>query len=121
MISDSWSKAENESISQKVLGRVKPDEPLKNRIDLAQRKLGFQITKLEGISEKTAEKTRYDICKDSCSTKKTTKTAMHRHMPEKLAHVRKMKNMIGGAKLSMEQVKIRLDTVSETRRYRGNS
>ena len=27
--------------------------------------------------------------------------------------VRKMKNMVGGAKLSMEQVKIRLDTVSE--------
>ena len=30
-----------------------------------------------------------------------------------LTQVRKMKNMVGGAKLSMEQVKIRLDTVSE--------
>ena len=30
-----------------------------------------------------------------------------------LTQVRKMKNMVGGAKLSMEQVKLRLDTVSE--------
>ena len=30
-----------------------------------------------------------------------------------LAQVRKMKNMVSGAKLSMEQVKLRLDTVSE--------
>jgi division protein CdvB (Snf7/Vps24/ESCRT-III family) len=30
-----------------------------------------------------------------------------------LAQVRKMKNMVSGAKLSMEQIKLRLDTVSE--------
>ena len=30
-----------------------------------------------------------------------------------LAQVRKMKNMISGARLSMEQIKLRLDTVSE--------
>ncbi len=39
MLSNSWNKAEGESISQKVIGKVKPDEPLKNRIDFAQKKL----------------------------------------------------------------------------------
>ena len=37
MISNSWNKAEGESISQKVMGKVKPDEPLKNRINFAQK------------------------------------------------------------------------------------
>ena len=51
MISNSWNKTEGESISQKVMGKVKPDEPLKNRIDFAQKKLQSQITKLSGINE----------------------------------------------------------------------
>ena len=42
MLSNSWNKAEGESISQKVMGKVKPDEPLKNRIDFAQKKLHLQ-------------------------------------------------------------------------------
>ena len=55
MISNSWNN--RESISQKVIGKVKPDEPLKNKIDLAQRKLQSQISKLEGINEKLQKKT----------------------------------------------------------------
>ena len=52
MLSNSWNKTQGESISQKVMGKVKPDEPLKNKIDFAQKKLQFQISKLEGINEK---------------------------------------------------------------------
>ena len=56
MISNSWNKTEGESISQKVMGKVKPDEPLKNKIDFAQKKLQFQISKLESINEKLQKK-----------------------------------------------------------------
>ena len=56
MLSNSWNKAEGESISQKVIGKVKPDEPLKNRIDFAQKKLQAQISKLSGINEKLQTK-----------------------------------------------------------------
>ena len=38
MIHNSWNKTDGESISQKVMGKVKPDEPLKNRIDFALKK-----------------------------------------------------------------------------------
>ena len=38
------------------MGKVKPDEPLKNKIDFAQKKLQFQISKLEGINEKLQKK-----------------------------------------------------------------
>ena len=57
MLSNSWNKADGESISQKVIGKVKPDEPLKNRIDFAQKKLQAQISKLSGINEKITNKT----------------------------------------------------------------
>ena len=56
MISNSWNKSEGESISQKVMSRVKPDMPLKTRIEEAQSKLQFQISKLEGITEKLQSK-----------------------------------------------------------------
>ena len=38
------------------MGKVKPDAPLKNKIDIAQRKLQFQISKLSSINEKLQKK-----------------------------------------------------------------
>ena len=112
MISNSWNKTEGESISQKVIGKVKPDEPLKNKIDFAQRKLGSQISKLEGINEKLQKK--HDmIFEKIVNAQRNNKTGYAQAYAGELTQVRKMKNMVGGAKLSMEQVKLRLDTVSE--------
>ena len=112
MISNSWNKAEGESISQKVMGKVKPDEPLKNRINFAQKKLEVQITKLSGINEKLQVK-HDTIFKKIVNAQRNNKTAYAQAYAGELTQVRKMKNMVSGAKLSMEQVKLRLDTVSE--------
>jgi len=112
MISNSWNKTEGESISQKVMGKVKPDEPLKNRIDFAQKKLQSQITKLSGINEKLQVK--HDKIFEKCvNAQRNNKPVYAQAYAGELAQVRKMKNMVSGAKLSMEQVKLRLDTVSE--------
>ena len=112
MLSNSWNKTEGESISQKVLGKVKPEEPLKNRIDFAQKKLEVQITKLSGINEKL--QTKHDkIFEKIVSAQRNNKTAYAQAYAGELTQVRKMKNMVSGAKLSMEQVKLRLSTVSE--------
>ena len=112
MLSNSWNKAEGESISQKVMGKVKPDEPLKNRIDFAQKKLEGQILKLSGINEKL--QTKHDtIFEKIVNAQKNNKPAYAQAYAGELTQVRKMKNMISGAKLSMEQVKLRLSTVSE--------
>ena len=112
MISNSWNKTEGESISQKVIGKVKPDEPLKNKIDFAQKKLQFQISKLEGINEKLQKK--HDVIFEKIvNAQRNNKTSYAQAYAGELTQVRKMKNMVSGAKLSMEQVKLRLDTVSE--------
>ncbi len=112
MISNSWSHAEGESISQKVMGKVRPDAPLKNKIDFAQKKLQFQISKLEGINEKLQKK--HDVIFEKIvNAQKNNKNSYAQAYAGELTQVRKMKNMVSGAKLSMEQVKLRLDTVSE--------
>jgi len=112
MISNSWNKTEGKSISQKVMGKVKPDEPLKNKINYAQKKLQFQISKLDGINEKLQKK--HDVIFEKIvNAQRNNKTSYAQAYAGELTQVRKMKNMISGAKLSMEQVKLRLDTVSE--------
>ena len=112
MISNSWNKTDGESISQKVISKVKPDEPLKNKIDFAQRKLQSQISKLEVINEKL--KRKHDmIFEKIVNAQRNNRNIYAQAYAGELTQVRKMKNMISGAKLSMEQVKLRLDTVSE--------
>ena len=112
MISDSWNKTDGESISQKVIGKVKPEEPIKNKINFAQKKLQFQISKLEGINEKLKKK-HDTIFEKIVNAQRNNKPSYAQAYANELTQVRKMKNMVSGAKLSMEQVKLRLDTVSE--------
>ncbi|MGA0297321.1 MAG: Snf7 family protein [Nitrosopumilaceae archaeon] len=112
MISNSWNKASGESLSQKVMGKVRPDEPLKNKIEFAQRKLQSQITKLDGINTKLQRK-HDSIFEKIVNAQKTHNNGYAKAYANELAQVRKMKNMVSGAKLSMEQVQLRLSTVSE--------
>ncbi|MCH7876842.1 MAG: hypothetical protein IIA20_01150 [Thaumarchaeota archaeon] len=112
MISNSWNKVVGESISQKVISKVTREEPLKNKIDFAQQKLQSQILKLEVINEKLKKK--HDmIFEKIVNAQRNNKNSYAQAYAGELAQVRKMTNMLSGAKLSMEQIKIRLDTVSE--------
>ena len=112
MISNSWNRTERESISKKMMGKVRPDEPLKNKIDVAQKRLQFQISKLEKIGEKLKMKDE-QIFKKVIEAQKCNKSRYAQAYAVELAQVKKMRNMIGGARLAMEQIKLRLDTVSE--------
>jgi len=59
--SDKWHALKNnEKLSQAFMGRVKPDAPLKNRLDTAQKKLQLQITKLAEIDTKLQQKIKME-------------------------------------------------------------
>ena len=112
MLSNSWDKVVGETISQKVISKVKPETPLRNKIDFAQKKIEFQISKLEGINEKLKKK--HDmIFEKIVNAQRNNKNSYAQAYAGELAQVRKMMNMVSGAKLSMEQIKLRLSTVSE--------
>ena len=108
-----WNSSKNGvNLSQKVLDKVKPDTPLKNKIDLAQNKLNLQITKLDSIHEKLQKK--HDVVFNKIvDAQKTNNSAYAKAYAIELTEIRKMNNMVGGAKLAMEQIQLRLNTVSE--------
>jgi division protein CdvB (Snf7/Vps24/ESCRT-III family) len=94
------------------MSRVKPDIPLKTKIEIAQKKLQFQISKLEVITEKLQKK-HDGIFEKVVNAQKSHNNAYAQAYANELVQIRKMKNMVNGAKLSMEQIQLRLNTVSE--------
>jgi len=101
-----------ESLSQKVFNKIKPETPLKNKINSAQQKLELQIIKLDGIHEKLRKKHELIFDKIVAAQRSNNYTYAKAYAIE-LSQIRKMRDMIGGAKLAMEQIQIRLNTVSE--------
>jgi len=111
--SDKWyALKNNEKLSQAFMGKVRPDAPLKNRLDIAQKKLQLQITKLAEINTKLQQKNNLIFSK-IVSAKKSNNETYAKVYANELAEIRKHQNMISNAKLSMEQIQIRLNTVSE--------
>ena len=111
--SDKWHALKNnEKLSQAFMGRVKPDAPLKNRLDTAQKKLQLQITKLAEIDTKLQQKNNA-IFEKIVNSKKANNETYAKVYANELAEIRKHQKMISNAKLKMEQIQIRLNTVSE--------
>ena len=111
--SDKWNALKsNEKLSQAFMGRVKADAPLKNRLDTAQKKLQLQITKLAEIDTKLQQKNNAFFEK-IVNYKKANNETYAKVYANELAENRKHQKMINNAKLSMEQIQIRLNTVSE--------
>ncbi|MFB5645215.1 MAG: Snf7 family protein [Nitrosopumilaceae archaeon] len=108
-----WSRnGSGDNLSQKIIDKVKPEAPVKNKIDEAQKKLELQITKLDGIHGKLQKKHEIVFEKIVNAQRSNNHTYAKAYAIE-LNQIRKMRNMIGGAKLAMEQIQIRLNTVSE--------
>lgn len=106
-----WN-TQKESISQKVMDKVKPDAPLRPKIDEAQKRLQLQISKLDSISRKLKEKDDYIFKKVVDAVRSHNKQYSNAYATE-LHEIRKMNNMVTSAKLAMEQIQIRLNTISE--------
>ena len=112
MISDSWNKTESETMSQKVIGKIKPGVPVRAQIEFAQKKLRLQISKLESITEKL--KKQHDAIFDKIvNAQKVHNNSYAKAYAAELVQIKKMHNMVNGARLSMEQINLRLNTVSE--------
>ena len=114
MISSRWDNAgkANKSLSNKLLDTVRPTVPLKNKIDVAQKKLDIQISKLDSIHAKLQKK--HDMIFERIVTaQKGHNTSYAKAYATELSQIRKMKTMVSNAKLSMEQIQLRLNTVSD--------
>jgi len=112
-IGKNWREVKNSiNLSQKFLDKVKPEAALKNKIDGAGKKMEQQILRLEQAHNKLKHSHEH-IFKKIVEAKLMRNESKARTYATELIEIRKVRDRIGNAKLSMEQIKLRLSTVSE--------
>jgi len=100
------------NLSQKVLDRVKPETSLKNRISFAEKKLQLQITRLDETQQKLQQNHDH-VFQKIVAAQKTGNEPRAKAYALEVQENRKVRKVIGEARLAMEQIKLRLNTVSE--------
>jgi division protein CdvB (Snf7/Vps24/ESCRT-III family) len=100
------------NLSQKVLDKVKPETSLKNRIVFAEKKLQIQISRLDDTHQKLQQNHDHVFQKLVAAQKIGNEPRAKAYALE-VQEIRKVRKVIGEAKLAMEQIKLRLNTVSE--------
>jgi len=112
-LGDKWNQIKKStSMSQKVVDSIKPDFPLKHKIDAAQKQLESQITKLDKLETQLKTKNTA-IFEKIVSAQKSNSNSHAKMYANELAEIRKIQNMVNNAKISMQQVELRLNTVSD--------
>ncbi len=113
-----WVKpSTNEGVTNKILenkfiDNIKSTAPLKPKIEDAQKKLQLQISKLDGISNKMQEKNHL-IFKRIVYAMQNHDSQYAKVLSNELSQIRKMNKMVSSAKLAMEQIQLRLNTITE--------
>ena len=100
------------NVGMKLLENIKPPSPLKPRIEEAQKRLHSQIAKLETMSAKMDEKDQI-IFKRIISAMQNHDSQYAKILSNELSQIRKMNKMITSAKLALEQIQLRLNTITE--------
>jgi len=112
-LGDKWNQIKKSTIMpQKVVDSIKPDFPLKHKIDVAQKQLESQITKLDNLETQLKSKNTA-IFERIVAAQKSNNNSHAKMYANELAEIRKIQNMINNAKISMQQVELRLNTVSD--------
>ena len=100
------------NLSQKVLDKVKPETSLKNRLVFAEKKLQIQISRLDDTHQKLQQ--NHDrVFQKLVAAQKIGNEPRAKAYALEVQEIRKVRKVIGEAKLAMEQIKLRLNTVSE--------
>jgi division protein CdvB (Snf7/Vps24/ESCRT-III family) len=106
------SKKEGNSFADTLRGSVKQQQPLKPQLDFAVKKLDMQITRLDQANERFTQKDKAMFAKlvDAYSKHDTAHANIYAN---ELAEVRKMAKLTMNARLALDQVSLRIKTVSE--------
>ena len=107
-----WIKPHTENVGNRLFEGLKPQAPLKPRIEEAQNRLNLQISKLDSISMKMQEKDQL-IFKRIVHSLQNHDSHYAKVLSSELSQVRKMKQMAMSAKLALEQIQLRLNTITE--------
>ena len=106
------SKREDEPFQNRIKDAVKPPGPLKPRLDFAVRRIELQVQKLDQATDRFSQRDKAIFARIVDAYAKHD-SARANVFANELAEVRKMSKLIMNAKLALEQITLRLRTVSE--------
>jgi division protein CdvB (Snf7/Vps24/ESCRT-III family) len=108
-----WGHGEDDTpFTTKIKEAVRPPGPLKPRLDYAVRGMKLQIQKLDKAADRFSERDKSIFARIVQSYSKHD-MARANVFANELAEIRKMEKMIIHARLALEQIVLRLSTVSE--------
>jgi len=106
------SRRDETSFVDAIRATVTPPPPLKPRMDYAIRRLDLQIHRLDQATEKFSQKDKV-LFNKIVAAYETHDTPHANIYANELAEVRKMEKLVMNAKLALDQVQLRLRTVTE--------
>jgi division protein CdvB (Snf7/Vps24/ESCRT-III family) len=111
--SKKWeTRREEQPFTNRIKDAVKPPGPLKPRLDFAVRRIDLQVQKLDQATERFGQrdKTIFARIVDAYTKHDTSRANV---FANELSEIRKMERLIINARLALEQIVLRLRTVSE--------
>jgi division protein CdvB (Snf7/Vps24/ESCRT-III family) len=110
--SKKWETKREESLIDTVRTTIQPTPPLKPRLDFAIRKLDLQINKLDQANERFTQKDKTLFAK-LVNAYTQHDSAYANIYANELAEIRKMSKLVMNARLALDQVSLRIKTVTE--------
>ena len=107
-----WSHQETSSIAGKIRDACKPQGALKPRIQNAVNKLQVQTSKMDSMLTKLRERDA-QIFQRVVTAMQQHDTTTSRVLSNELAEIRKVTRTLGNARMSLEQVQLRLTTIHD--------
>lgn len=108
-----WGERQDQTpITSRLKEAVRPPGPLKPRLDFAVRRIELQVQRLDKTNERFSERDKSIFARivDAYSKHDMPRASV---FANELAEIRKMEKMIMHARLALEQIVLRLKTVSE--------
>ena len=109
---DNWNRTPKPGFNEQIHGMIKKEPPLKPRVQQSVGKLGQTISKIDYMHKKLQEKDAKIFKRIVDAQQRHDRTA-GKVLANELAEVRKNERLLGNLKLSLDQVQLRLSTMSE--------
>ncbi len=107
-----WNGKQEPSLGEKIKGAFKSQQPLRYKLVMAHYKLKSTISRLEVYISKMQERDRvlFERVVDAQMSKDTARAAMYAN---EIAEIRKVTKQLIATQIALEQVELRLETVTE--------
>lgn len=108
----SWVRREEPSLATKIKEAVSPPGPMRSRLDAVIKRVETQIKKLDHTSDRFSERDKsiFNRIVDAYTTHDVARANI---LASELAEIRKMEKMMLHARLALEQIALRMRTITE--------